>query len=85
MRVTRNARLASGYEPVVRYRVYLWFCGFNAKFLALQLSLLHSIMQPIAIGLTLPHDYFDAAHHNSGVTKRFLHYPPIYIEGRDDR
>ena len=75
----------SGYEPVVRYRVYLWFCGFNAKFLALQLSLVHSIMRPIAIDLTLPHDYFDAAHYNPGMTMRLLHFPPINIEECDDR
>ena len=75
----------SGYEPVVRYRVYLWFCGFNAKFLALQLSLVHSIMRLITIGLTLPYDYFDSVHHNPDVTMRLLHYLPINIEKRDER
>jgi isopenicillin N synthase-like dioxygenase len=53
--------------------VYLWFCGFNAKFLALQLSLVHSIMRLITIGLTLPYDYFDSVHHNPDVTMRLLH------------
>lgn len=60
------------------------FAGFMRTCLTVRLGLMRRIMQAIAIGLDLPHDYFDAAHRYPGMTMRLLHHPPINIEERDE-